>query len=178
VSGQAGTSESACLENPFMTFVITEGCTKDASCVAVCPVDCISTTDESDQYFINPDECIDCGACEPECPARFLPWTMCRPTGPSTSRSTRTSTGTTRARPSLGARAPRRRPLRGHTGGKLSRWRQYLGYRRHAASKEVRRRGEVQRRTSPLRHVRSTPVRHEPAGAQGKIAAPRAAAGT
>ena len=51
-----------------MTFVITEGCTKDASCVAVCPVDCISTTDESDQYFINPDECIDCGACEPECP--------------------------------------------------------------------------------------------------------------
>ena len=35
-----------------MTFVITEGCTKDASCVAVCPVDCISTTDESDQYFI------------------------------------------------------------------------------------------------------------------------------
>ncbi len=51
-----------------MPYVITEACigTKDASCVSVCPVDCIY--EGSDQYYINPDECIDCGACEPECP--------------------------------------------------------------------------------------------------------------
>ena len=51
-----------------MAYIIAEPCigTKDASCVAVCPVDCIYEGD--DQYYINPDECIDCGACEPECP--------------------------------------------------------------------------------------------------------------
>ena len=53
-----------------MAFVIVEPCVgvKDASCVAVCPVDCIYTKDEDDQYYIHPDECIDCGACQPECP--------------------------------------------------------------------------------------------------------------
>jgi ferredoxin len=57
-----------------MTFVITEPCinVKDAACVAVCPVDCIYTTDEDDMYYINPDECIDCGACEPECPVNAI----------------------------------------------------------------------------------------------------------
>src|SRR5262245_61091207 len=42
-----------------MTYVITQPCigTKDASCVEVCPVDCIHATDDTDQYFINPDEC-------------------------------------------------------------------------------------------------------------------------
>jgi NAD-dependent dihydropyrimidine dehydrogenase PreA subunit len=51
-----------------MTYVITEPCigTKDQSCVEVCPVDCIY--DAGDQFLINPEECIDCGACEPECP--------------------------------------------------------------------------------------------------------------
>ena len=55
-----------------MAFVITEPCigTKDASCVAVCPVDCIYEGD--DQYYINPEECIDCGACEPECPVSAI----------------------------------------------------------------------------------------------------------
>ncbi len=55
-----------------MTYVITEPCitVKDASCVAVCPVDCIYEGD--DQYYINPDECIDCGACEPECPVSAI----------------------------------------------------------------------------------------------------------
>ncbi|HEU4558886.1 MAG TPA: ferredoxin, partial [Longimicrobium sp.] len=50
-----------------MPYVITEPCigTKDGSCVEVCPVDCIYESE--DQYYINPDECIDCGACEPEC---------------------------------------------------------------------------------------------------------------
>ena len=49
-----------------MAYVIAEPCigVKDASCVAVCPVECIYEGD--DQYYINPDECIDCGAGEPE----------------------------------------------------------------------------------------------------------------
>ena len=55
-----------------MAYVIAEPCigTKDASCVAVCPVDCIY--EGEDQYYINPDECIDCGACEPECPVNAI----------------------------------------------------------------------------------------------------------
>ncbi len=53
-----------------MTYVITEPCigVKDASCVEVCPVDCIHTDDEAQQYFIDPDECIDCAACVELCP--------------------------------------------------------------------------------------------------------------
>lgn len=51
-----------------MTYIITQPCigVKDASCVDVCPVDCIYEAE--DQYFIHPEECIDCGACVPECP--------------------------------------------------------------------------------------------------------------
>ena len=57
-----------------MTYIIAEPCIdiKDLSCVDVCPVDCIHSTDPDDQYFINPDECIDCGACEPECPVEAI----------------------------------------------------------------------------------------------------------
>jgi NAD-dependent dihydropyrimidine dehydrogenase PreA subunit len=57
-----------------MTYVIAEPCigVKDASCVDVCPVDCIHTTDEAPLYYIDPDECIDCGACEPECPVTAI----------------------------------------------------------------------------------------------------------
>jgi NAD-dependent dihydropyrimidine dehydrogenase PreA subunit len=63
-----------------MTYVITEPCIneKDASCVDVCPVDCIHPRkdepgfSEALQLFINPDECIDCGACEPECPVNAI----------------------------------------------------------------------------------------------------------
>ena len=53
-----------------MPYVITEPClnVKDKSCVAVCPVDCIHGNDDDTQLYINPDECIDCGLCEPECP--------------------------------------------------------------------------------------------------------------
>ncbi len=55
-----------------MPYVIAEPCigTKDASCVETCPVDCIY--EASDQYYINPDECIDCGACMPECPVQAI----------------------------------------------------------------------------------------------------------
>jgi|SRR5947209_13494343 len=51
-------------------YVIAEPCVgvKDGSCADVCPVDCIHTTPQADMYFIDPDECIDCGVCVPECP--------------------------------------------------------------------------------------------------------------
>ena len=57
-----------------MTYVSAEPCVgvKDASCVDVCPVDCIHTTDTAPIYYIDPDECIDCGACEPECPVTAI----------------------------------------------------------------------------------------------------------
>lgn len=52
-----------------MAFVITQHCCKDASCVPVCPVDCIRPLDDStEMLFIDPDSCIDCGACMEECP--------------------------------------------------------------------------------------------------------------
>jgi NAD-dependent dihydropyrimidine dehydrogenase PreA subunit len=55
-----------------MPYVITEACkdTKDRACVDVCPVDCIY--EGPDQLYIHPDECIDCGACEPECPVNAI----------------------------------------------------------------------------------------------------------
>ena len=55
-----------------MAYIITEPCigTKDASCVEVCPVECIYPGE--DQYYIHPEECIDCGACEPECPVQAI----------------------------------------------------------------------------------------------------------
>lgn len=57
-----------------MAYVITEPCidVKDASCVDVCPVDCIRTTDDAPQYYIDPEECIDCSACEPVCPVSAI----------------------------------------------------------------------------------------------------------
>ncbi len=57
-----------------MTYTITEPCinVKDASCVDVCPVDCIHTTDDDDQYYIDPDVCIDCEACVPVCPVEAI----------------------------------------------------------------------------------------------------------
>lgn len=53
-----------------MTYVIGETCidVKDKSCVEVCPVDCIIGTDEDRILYINPVECIDCGACVDPCP--------------------------------------------------------------------------------------------------------------
>ena len=57
-----------------MTYVIAEPCVdvKDKSCVEVCPVDCIHGGDDDPQLYINPEECIDCGACEPECPVEAI----------------------------------------------------------------------------------------------------------
>src|SRR4051794_30005698 len=57
-----------------MAYVITQPCigSKDASCVDVCPVDCIHTKDDAEQYFINPAECIDCGVCDEVCPVEGI----------------------------------------------------------------------------------------------------------
>src|SRR5690606_10487477 len=55
-----------------MTFVVTENCIKCKyqDCVEVCPVDCFY---EGPNFLvINPDECIDCALCEPECPANAI----------------------------------------------------------------------------------------------------------
>ncbi|HLR42998.1 MAG TPA: 4Fe-4S binding protein [Pseudogracilibacillus sp.] len=51
-----------------MAFVILEPCgpEKAAECVSVCPVDCIE--EGPDQFYIDPDVCIDCGACVAVCP--------------------------------------------------------------------------------------------------------------
>ncbi|HCG90381.1 MAG TPA: 4Fe-4S ferredoxin [Dehalococcoidia bacterium] len=57
-----------------MAFVITQPCigVKDASCVDVCPVNCIKSDEGSEQYFINPAVCTNCNYCEPVCPAQAI----------------------------------------------------------------------------------------------------------
>ena len=73
-----------------MTYIIADPCvsTCDTACVEVCPVDCIHGPEDTEgmceeakvdgfnpegkQLYINPDECIDCGACEPECPVEAI----------------------------------------------------------------------------------------------------------
>lgn len=70
-----------------MTYIIAEPCVGvcDTACVEVCPVDCIHPTKEAwsekgidegnlegKQLFIDPEECIDCGACEPVCPPQAI----------------------------------------------------------------------------------------------------------
>ena len=54
-----------------MTHIITSLCLRDSSCVEVCPVECIvpgKPEAEWPWFYIDPDTCIDCGACIPECP--------------------------------------------------------------------------------------------------------------
>lgn len=57
-----------------MAYAITQSCCKDASCVSVCPVDCIHPTPDepdfgtADLLYVDPDVCIDCGACADACP--------------------------------------------------------------------------------------------------------------
>jgi NAD-dependent dihydropyrimidine dehydrogenase PreA subunit len=55
-----------------MPYVITEPCigVMDRSCIDVCPVNCIY--EAVDQLVINPDECIDCAACESVCPVTAI----------------------------------------------------------------------------------------------------------
>jgi ferredoxin len=54
-----------------MTHIITSLCLRDSGCVEVCPVECITPGKPVEQwpwFYIDPDTCIDCGACVPECP--------------------------------------------------------------------------------------------------------------
>ncbi|WP_029010805.1 ferredoxin FdxA [Azospirillum halopraeferens] len=55
-----------------MPYVVTDGCIKCkyTDCVEVCPVDCFY--EGENMLVIHPDECIDCGVCEPECPAEAI----------------------------------------------------------------------------------------------------------
>ena len=55
-----------------MTYVITQACVDvmDKTCIEECPVDCIY--EGSRMLYINPDECVDCGACEPVCPQEAI----------------------------------------------------------------------------------------------------------
>ena len=55
-----------------MAYIVAEPCIncKYTDCVAVCPVDCFY--EGENMLVINPDECIDCGACEPECPVNAI----------------------------------------------------------------------------------------------------------
>lgn len=61
-----------------MTFVIAQGCCNDASCIAVCPVQCIrprpgdADFTTAEQLYIDPATCIDCGACQDECPVSAI----------------------------------------------------------------------------------------------------------
>lgn len=63
-----------------MAYVITSKCRdeKDASCVQVCPVDCIHPADDEDgfaaakQLYIDPESCIDCDACMAACPVEAI----------------------------------------------------------------------------------------------------------
>tara|TARA_Y100001937_G_scaffold12497_3_gene16083 strand:- start:38567 stop:38914 length:348 start_codon:yes stop_codon:yes gene_type:complete len=80
-------SEKSRVQEETMAFIITEPCEGvcDTSCVNVCPVDCIHPTKEewpakgyeegkleNKMLYINPEECIDCGACEPACPVQAI----------------------------------------------------------------------------------------------------------
>ena len=55
-----------------MTYVIGEACVdvKDKTCIEECPVDCIY--EGARMLYIHPDECVDCGACEPICPVEAI----------------------------------------------------------------------------------------------------------
>jgi ferredoxin len=65
-----------------MAYIICEPCvgTCDTACVDVCPVDCIHTEEgwekgddpEGKMLYINPEDCIDCDACKPECPVEAI----------------------------------------------------------------------------------------------------------
>jgi len=57
---------------PFVTYIIAGPCidVKDKSCIEECPVDCIY--EGGRMLYIQPDECVDCGACEPVCPVEAI----------------------------------------------------------------------------------------------------------
>ena len=65
-------------ESAIMAYVITDTCTKDELCVEACPTDCIHPKKDEDgfeaetQLYVDPEGCIDCGACVPVCPSNSM----------------------------------------------------------------------------------------------------------
>ena len=61
-----------------MAYTITDTCTKDELCVEACPTDCIHPKKDEDgfeaasQLYVDPNGCIDCGACVPVCPVSAI----------------------------------------------------------------------------------------------------------
>jgi ferredoxin len=61
-----------------MAYIIVDSCTKDEHCIEACPVNCIHPTKEEagfetvPQLYVNPTECVDCGACVPVCPTNSI----------------------------------------------------------------------------------------------------------
>jgi ferredoxin len=61
-----------------MAYVITDTCTKDELCVEACPTDCIHPKKDeggfeaATQLYVDPEGCIDCGACVPVCPTNSI----------------------------------------------------------------------------------------------------------
>ena len=88
-----------------MTYVVNESCIKCKlmDCVEVCPVDCFY--EGENMLVIHPDECIDCGVCEPECPGRVA-------IKPDTEPGLEKWLSTTRNTPSYGLILRSRRNLR------------------------------------------------------------------
>jgi NAD-dependent dihydropyrimidine dehydrogenase PreA subunit len=81
VSGRTGSANRIVgTKRDGMTYIIGQPCIgeKDTSCVDVCPVDCIHPRkdedgfEEAEMLYIDPEECIDCGACEPACPVAAI----------------------------------------------------------------------------------------------------------
>jgi len=66
------TAAGGCGEDDLVTYIIAEPCVDllDRACVEECPVDCIYEGNR--MLYIHPDECVDCGACEPVCPVEAI----------------------------------------------------------------------------------------------------------
>ena len=180
------------VEWPPVTYIIAEPCIdiKDRSCVDVCPVDCIHEYERI--LVIDPEECIDCGACEPECPVEaifpedalpekwepFVKINYAYPTGDEINQLP------TRTRPSTTSRTRRSISL-AHPAGNLSgrgpeepRPRRAVG-RRSRCDRGVRRRRisactsssgtDVSRWSAPTRAAESSAVRGRGASRAGPL---------
>src|SRR5271157_491893 len=73
-----GGSKNSKSEIVIMAYIITDTCTKDELCVEACPTDCIHPKKDEEgfeaatQLYVDPEGCIDCGACVPVCPSNSL----------------------------------------------------------------------------------------------------------